>query len=147
MIVLCSCLAQYLWGKIVTFQLPYLLEWKLHPNRDQYHLEAVGIPGYQVNRHQVLNEPRVPAVGIAVQRIFNITKGCGQTSMWSDPRRECLHVVATCKPAFSVFVSCGDVEKLCVENFLWEQPCTILMVIVCICFVRLIFIAAIDYEQ
>ena len=99
-----------------------MLEWKLPPNRGWIYLEAVGIPGYQVNRHWVSNEPRLPAVGMAVQCIFNITRGYGRTSTRSDPQREFLHVVATCKPASSVLVSCGDVEEFCVENFCGNNP-------------------------
>ena len=57
------------------------------------------MPGSQVNKCRVSNKRRVPAVGVAVQHILNIMKGCDQSSM---------RVLMYQLPAFSMFLSCGD---------------------------------------
>ena len=78
--------------------LPYLLELKLALNRCWSRLEAGCMPGSQVNKCWV------PAVGMAVQ--------CIQRGVASRPRgrSECSRIVAICKPAFSMFLSCGMAE-------------------------------------
>ena len=57
-----------------------MLKQKLAPNKCQSRLEAGGMPGSQINKRRILNKRLVPAMGVEVQRILNIMKGCGQSS-------------------------------------------------------------------
>ena len=102
----------FLWDYgIATFtQVLYLLEQKPTSNRCRSRLEAGSIPGSQVNKCQVSNKCWVPAVGMAVQRMLNIMKGCGQSSTRSRKKQ----VLACCShqlPAFQCFWAVGWLKQ------------------------------------